>query len=543
MRNNRLSLAYLLTLILIICAFAGQQLVFAQGKKPVFQPDCDTPVAKPAPQRFPPTARPSPSPVRGSIFGPLPPTQNPPKASDRPWELPPIPQPPYREPITTPYPPSSAPIGQPPPASDIFQIPGSTTAIEQEAKDYRVIDNISVACAELLETQTKLTLTSFSASGHNIPIVAFRGLGVRPSLYYTNSIYVHGSNAATPQELTRLIKIYKSFIEALGPDLLADPSLRNARFITTAKIGSSEFVTVFEVRDGKFGGIVLKLNAPAAHCETDGCTMTDVFESAIGPWLAPISGSGRLYMIGDDLERVDPTKLALRFNCDVIRRNDRITKNIKDTEVRLAQLQDRKLEDAKTVYINGLPRNEAEAVRAGYQRNEVRGLQNVGLNLDELAKQFFNQRTLPSFLPQDLQELFTKGESDVVLIVAHSDKERIYINGTPVSIDEIKNYPARVTPSSRPRVVILLSCYGGNFRIEKGPWLLKRSIDSLAEVLVSKGYFDKVIAPRDEITPNQVTLILRDYFNGRLIRDIATEHYQQLLQIAEMRRGMRWSVY
>jgi hypothetical protein len=30
-------------------------------------------------------------------------------------------------------------------------------------------------------------------------------------------------------------------------------------------------------------------------------------------------------------------------------------------------------------------------------------------------------------------------------------------------------------------------------------------------VLVGKGYFDKVVAPRGEITPGEVTLILKDY--------------------------------
>lgn len=331
---------------------------------------------------------------------------------------------------------------------------------------HEVVYEIGAAFSEASTPRTRLTLTSLTTGRHKIPVVLFRG--IKPARYHNNSIYIHGSNVTSPQELNRMIEVNRAFLKTLGPKLLDDPALRDARFITTAKSGADEYVTVYEVRGGKFGAIALKLNAAAAYCKTPGCTTTDVFNAAVWPWLLPVAGRGRLYMVGDDLQRIDPTELARRFDFDVIRRNDRIRKSLQFAEARQVALQDRRLESARTVLVNGLPRNEAEAVRSGYQRSEAKGLQNAGREIDRLAKQFFNGQSPPPFLPDELRELFLSGESDVVLIVAHSDKERIYINGTPVSVDEIKNYPARTTPSTCPRVCILLSCHAGDFGIEKG---------------------------------------------------------------------------
>jgi hypothetical protein len=325
-----------------------------------------------------------------------------------------------------------------------------------------------------------------------------------------------------------------SFIKTLGPKLFSDGSLSNARFITTAKSGSDEFVTIFETRDGKFGGITLKLSARPPNCGPNDCTMKDVFDNGIGPWLEPIKGSGRLYIVGDDLEGINPTQLARTFNLDVIRRNDRILKDIRVTETRLAQIQSSKLDRSKTKYINGLPRNTAEAVQAGYQRSQVQELQEAAKKMDDIAKQFFKENW-PPISPQTLQELFVNSESDVVLIVAHSDRERIYLNGTLISIDDIAKYPDRLTQSTKPRVAILLTCYGSNFGIKKGI-LFKKDLNSLAEVLVMNGYFDKVVAPKGEIDLDQAASILGDYLSGRLIREIAAEHYEQLLQVAELYR-------
>ncbi len=522
MRTNRFSLACLLAFIFVVCAPVGEQIALAQRNK-----SCDDPpIVRPAP-------RPAQTPVGGTVFGPPPPSQ---RVILQPiWEpFPPLglPPTPAADPLTNPL----WTPGQPLPALENLPVPDTLGQGQGEATDYKVINKISVVCAELLEPSNKLTLASIDIGGQSIPIISFRGLAYP---YYNNSIYIHHSNVASPEELTRMVEVNKSFIEALGPRLFDDPALNNARYITTAKSASGEFVTVFEVKNGKFGGAAMKLEAPvpSCHSQAGGCTMADALVDAIGPWLKPISeGGGRLYLVGDDLDLLDPTDLARRFNCEVLRRSPRIVKGIKETESRLAQLQTRRLEAEKTVYINGLPRNEVEAVNSKYQRIEVGVLQRAAADLDGVAKQFFDRQSLTPFLPRDLQELFTSGESDVVIIVAHADKERIYLNGTPVSIDEIKNYPDRTTPSSRPRVCILLSCHGANFRIEKGWWLSRREIESLAEVLVRKGYFDKVVAPRGEITAGGAVPILRDFFSGRLIREIAADHYQQLLQTAELRK-------
>jgi hypothetical protein len=52
-------------------------------------------------------------------------------------------------------------------------------------------------------------------------------------------------------------------------------------------------------------------------------------------------------------------------------------------------------------------------------------------------------------------------------------------------------------------------------------------------VLVGKGYFDKVVAPKGEITLSEAISILKDYFGGLSLQEIAPRLYPQLIQVAE----------
>jgi hypothetical protein len=532
MRPNRFSLTSLIALTFAVCAAGSGRLVLAQGKG---QSSCPTDPAASRPARTPP-----PAPPGGSIFGTPPPR---PRAGDRPilgpTPLPPIsilpppwsvsraPEPPAPDPEPWRVPILEGPIIEPskPPAPAAASLPE-----QRPSTGYRVIDGVFIHCASLLETRRQTTLTPFNAVGNSVSVTRFTG--ATPLGYYSNSIFIHGSTSLSRQAEVRLYEGWKSFLRALGPDLLASPVLHHARFMVTTKSGRDEFVTIFEAEGAKFGATVIQLNAPAASCPDGGCTMADVFEDVIDLWLKPVAGGGRVYMIGDDLELLDAARLAERFGCEVVRRPGRMQKLINNVERRLSQLQNRRLGSMSTTYVNGLPRDEAEAVRAGYQRNQVGELQDAAAKMDELARKFMRwpKHTAPP--PPDLRELLLKDDSDVVFIVAHSDVERIYINGEAVSVEDIKKYPDRFGQSTRPRVAILLSCYAGDFNLRKG-WFFRRDVESLAEVLIGKGYFDKVVAPKGEITLSEAVSILKDYFGGMSLQEIAPRLYPQLIQVAE----------
>lgn len=403
---------------------------------------------------------------------------------------------------------------------------------KQQPETYQVVEKLSRYCDEIITNlaDKRVELGKIGASGHQIPIIQYEGVH-QPQPYYDNSIYIHTSTLIDAVGMDRLIQINESFIKALGPKLLSGSTLDQARFITTTKSGEQEFVTIFEVDKGNFGGITFNLNSRARFC-TEKCEMKEIFEEVIGPWLKPISGTGRLYIIGDELERLNPTQIAQDHDIDVIRRNHRIVKDLRDTESRLAQIQDRALESSRTVYVNGLPQNATDALKARFQRNEVPALKAAGLKLDAIARQFFKSENLKLLSAEELQDLFVKDESDVMLIVAHSDRERLYLNGAAISIDDIQKYPERISLSSRPRLAILVVCNGSNFGMTKG-LLFKKDLTSLAEVLVKKNYFDKVVAPKGEIDLNQATNIVNDYFSGTLIRKIAAKHYGGLRQVAD----------
>jgi hypothetical protein len=553
MRKSRIPLAYLITLSIIICALVVGPVTSAQDKS------CETP---PAPMSNTGTTR---TPARGSALGRTP-QKDPPKpdwgisgnaptgrrsgpilwGSEQPLIIPPVPG---ANPtiVTAPDPPTTnSPIYEPPGVGEALSSRwGGDYRVSrvEAAAGYDVVASAFGYCANLLESRKEVTRAKFRAGGRSISVVQFTG--AKPLPYSPDRIYIHDSNAPasirTPRALSgsvawlnKLVEVTKPFLEDLGAGAENDPALRDARFITAVKAGADEYVTIYQFGEGGLRGVTLNLRARPQNCHAPGCTFADLFYAIIGPWLEPIAGRGRLYVVGNDLEGLDPTAISSRFNLDVIRRSARTRRSIRDTELRLAELQGRKLEAGRTVYVNGLPRDRAEAVRAGYQQNQLRELQDAAKEMDKVAKKFLGKK-LSALPPQGLRELLAAGDADVVLIVAHSNSERIYVNGTPVSVEEIKSYPDRQTPSRRPRVCVLLSCYAGDLGAEKGWWLFRRNVDSLAELFVRKGYFDKVIAPKGEVTPTEVTLILRDYFSGRLIREIAARRHRQLLQIAEAR--------
>jgi hypothetical protein len=58
------------------------------------------------------------------------------------------------------------------------------------------------------------------------------------------------------------------------------------------------------------------------------------------------------------------------------------------------------------------------------------------------------------------QEL-SEGQSDVVILPAHSTRSEFFLNGEKITVKELQNRPARVEKSSRPRLAVLLACDAG----------------------------------------------------------------------------------
>jgi hypothetical protein len=117
---------------------------------------------------------------------------------------------------------------------------------------------------------------------------------------------------------------------------------------------------------------------------------------------------------------------------------------------------------------------------------------------------------------EDFIHELSQGESDIIILVAHSTGMDLYLNGERMAIKDIRALPPRRTPSRRPRLAVLVSCKTGKPTSTELGWrrFFQKQIVPLAQVLIEKGYVDKVIAPDHDIRAPESLIVLRRALDG-----------------------------
>jgi hypothetical protein len=244
------------------------------------------------------------------------------------------------------------------------------------------------------------------------------------------------------------------------------------------------------------------------------------FEAQVTTLLSNWSGE-RVYLAGDSNTIVDFDKEARKTGVDLVHRNLSFRRSLVATEEGLQQVRERVLDPGSLLVVNGLPSTK-EAVRsiglfAGPAENWLRFHDDV----DEATKHV----TTPQISTKEafLYEL-RAGESDLLILVAHSNGSTVYFNGEEIPLAELEALPKRTGERSRPRVAVLLSCYGDpEPKAVPGwqRWLTSpRVTSSLADILVRKGFVDQVIASKRAIQPRETLSVLREALNGKAVKAI-----------------------
>jgi hypothetical protein len=126
----------------------------------------------------------------------------------------------------------------------------------------------------------------------------------------------------------------------------------------------------------------------------------------------------------------------------------------------------------------------------------------------------------PSTVEEFKNEIIN-GESDVLLMVAHSDKISIYLGNEKIEINDIKAWEERQIKNKKPRIAILLSCYAGEIEQTKTNWFLfQAQRESLTEVLLKKKYFDYIISPNHQISGEESLQIIDEILKSPSIRNL-----------------------
>jgi hypothetical protein len=224
----------------------------------------------------------------------------------------------------------------------------------------------------------------------------------------------------------------------------------------------------------------------------------------------------RIYYYGDLLEHVDLARLAERMNAEVIHRDLDDVRDLLHTDARLNTLAERYFEKDKLTIVDGLPRNRAAVMEMGPFVGDTSTWTSFRAQVEGLL-QTRSGAAVQSRASDFLHEL-ESGDSDMIILIAHSTGTYLYLNGTRISIRDLLRLKSRTNPSSRPRLAVLVVCDAGRPQ-ERGAlenWMpfFRDKVEPLARILVNKGFVDKVIAPDHAIQQDETLIVLRRALDG-----------------------------
>jgi hypothetical protein len=232
----------------------------------------------------------------------------------------------------------------------------------------------------------------------------------------------------------------------------------------------------------------------------------------------------RIYYYGDTLENIDLEATAQRLGYEFIRRTTKASQNLLQTERRLEQIDNRAFDQSQLTVVNGIPQTADAVAKMGMFVGDpemwLRFNKEVEKDLDGRATKLVTDRD--GFLRE-----LSEGDSDILILVAHSSGTYLYLNGQKLSFKELQQLPKRKKPSVRPRVAVLITCDAGRGTARagssnSGSWsrFFRSDIIPLAQVLVEHGWVDKVLAPDHRIQPNESITVLKRALDGATTNSI-----------------------
>jgi hypothetical protein len=198
---------------------------------------------------------------------------------------------------------------------------------------------------------------------------------------------------------------------------------------------------------------------------------------------------------------------------EFIRRSPDRSRDLLVTDKRLERLEDRRFVDKELTVVNGLPEDAEAAASMG----PLAGDTAEWIDLRSKVTETLSGRKSQVVTSREgfINEL-TRGESDLIILVAHSTGVYLYLNGERMSIQDLKALPSRRLRSRKPRLAVLISCESGKPVSNTSGWhsLFKRQTEPLAQLLVEKGFVDKVIAPDHNVGAEESMIVLRRALDG-----------------------------
>lgn len=336
-----------------------------------------------------------------------------------------------------------------------------------------------------------------------------------PEIIRTNTIFA--SPGHVPTSFARFRRINEQLLASEISTQRGPIDHDKTLFITSSLEGGEEMITLYDppyVRSYVTGRTSLVGRAYKVK-RGDPSVLR-----AIAAKIRTLGRDGRVYVYGDELRNIDIAKIADRYGVDIVRRGPETNKSFAITEQRLAEIGARKFIPAETVFMNGTPRTVEELRRFGFPEAGLDAWKARDAEVEATMQDKFSRRIENR---EQLIREFQDGESDVVVMVGHSDGERIYFGAESISVGELSALSARTRKTARPRLAVLISCGVG--RLSKGTsfWSWKEP-RFLGETLVSKGFVDAVIAPDRDISAAEGVEALKTLLNGQPLSTVRSKY-------------------
>jgi hypothetical protein len=344
-------------------------------------------------------------------------------------------------------------------------------------------------------------------------VVEYSGQISEKDLIMTNTIFIESSDMPKGGDFRRFQLVNERLLSSLPEGDLGQLSAGETLLVTAVRNSNNEqLVTIFDPVSQSGPLVAHTFNLAKGRAAS-----ISRFKKLLTQKLKGLNKGGRVYVYGDNLSSVNIADAIYDFDVELVRRPITITKNIAATDRKLAGSFKMRFDPETTVISDGIPVTEDHLRAMGLPLYDLEKWLAQGKNIRAMVEGRYRRiiRTKQEFI-DELQH----GESDEIMLFAHSDGDRIYFGEESVSKEEIEALPPRQTPHTRTRVAMIISCEFGSLSEGRSRWLLWRQPKSFAELLIEKNYFDSVVAPDHLVKHSEAEEIIRMALTGATMRNI-----------------------
>lgn len=359
-------------------------------------------------------------------------------------------------------------------------------------------------CDSSYERKTSVVTEFTSSEEENYSINIFEGI-LSESELEDKHIYIHHTALKDINDLNGIKRNLTDFNNSVN---LRELGSENCVSIISQKNNDEELILVLHNVNNKVIGFLHKINSQYSNKNIIENVFSNTNENNVK----------KIIWYGDDLATQDIYQIASSNKLQVLRRSKYVDIPLNKNALSKNLIEQKSISSSNSMLFNAVPANESNLIHAGKSIANLQEWEKFKNQIDITTKNKF-EKSIAS-LDVFKNELIN-GKSDLVLLVAHSDRLNLYFNGEKISMSEMLTWEKSKVKRDKPRVAVLLSCRTGEIQKENKSWFFfNKQRLSLTEVLIQNRYFDQVISPNKEISLEEATSVLESIIHTSTVQNL-----------------------